>query len=143
MAQGEKGVVREIQIFNTFLHTDDNKVVILPNGPVANGNIINFTKEATRRIECFVSLDVDCDVEKVKVLILDALANNKDVLQDKAPFVGVEGMYTGAMVLTVRVWVKTEIHQAMYYVVTDILNQTLRENGIHVSNVPTTPPVKK
>jgi len=143
MAQGEKGIVRDIQIFNTFLYTDDNKVVILPNGPVANGNIVNFTREATRRIECFVSLDVDCDAEKVKELILKVLNDEKDVLKENAPFVGIEGLHTGALVLTVRVWVKTENHQAMYYVITDLLNRTLSENNIRVSNIPTTPPVKK
>jgi small conductance mechanosensitive channel len=136
MAQGERGVVREIQIFNTFLYTEDNKVVILPNGPVANGNIINFTREPIRRVECFVSLDVDSDVFAVKSIILDALMKQDGVLTDKSPTVAVESMYTGALVLNVRAWVRTEKHQAMYYIINDLLYKTLKDNDFNVSNTP-------
>ena len=38
------GEVREIQIFNTIIVTPDNKTVILPNGAVSNGEIINHSK---------------------------------------------------------------------------------------------------
>ena len=42
-AQGQQGTVKEIQIFNTYIHSADNKVIILPNGPVANGSIVNIS----------------------------------------------------------------------------------------------------
>ena len=41
-AQGETGIVKEVQIFNTILLTLDNKTIIIPNGPLANGNITNY-----------------------------------------------------------------------------------------------------
>lgn len=41
--QGQTGKVKEIQIFNTILLTDDGKTVILPNGAVSNGTIVNHT----------------------------------------------------------------------------------------------------
>ena len=75
MAQGEKGIVKEIQIFNTYLYTVDNKVIILPNGAVANGNIINFTKAEIRRVDWVISISYgdDIDVAKKRVDILLAL----------------------------------------------------------------------
>ena len=40
---GREGTVDEIQIFYTKLHTLDNKVVVLPNGNLANNSLINLT----------------------------------------------------------------------------------------------------
>ena len=39
--QGHLGVVKEVQIFNTILLTPSNKRVIIPNGAVSNGSIVN------------------------------------------------------------------------------------------------------
>jgi small conductance mechanosensitive channel len=66
LTQGEKGVVKEIQIFNTYLHTTDNKVIILPNGPVANGNITNFTKADKRRVDWKFSVACGDSFDMVK-----------------------------------------------------------------------------
>mgnify|MGYP001196489096 FL=1 len=40
-AQGVLGSVKEIEIFTTKLITPQNKLAIVPNGALANGNIIN------------------------------------------------------------------------------------------------------
>ena len=39
--QGELGVVKEIQIFTTHIITPTNKLVIIPNGSLSNGNMTN------------------------------------------------------------------------------------------------------
>ena len=48
-AQGQVGVVKEIQIFTTKLTGLSNREIIIPNGSLSNGNIINFSTEDTRR----------------------------------------------------------------------------------------------
>ena len=48
---GKEGVVTEIQIFYTKLTTYDNRVIVLPNGSLANNSITNLTAEKTRRLE--------------------------------------------------------------------------------------------
>ena len=50
-AQGHKGTVKELQIFNTVLNTIDNKVVFIPNGPLSTGTVVNYTTEDKRRID--------------------------------------------------------------------------------------------
>jgi small conductance mechanosensitive channel len=45
-AQGQAGTVHKIQMFNTILKTPDNKTIIIPNGPLSNGTIINFATES-------------------------------------------------------------------------------------------------
>ncbi len=44
-AQGVFGFVEEISIFTTTILTPENKTAIVPNGPIANGNITNITKQ--------------------------------------------------------------------------------------------------
>ena len=48
-AQGIDGAVKEISIFNTKLNTFGNQVAVIPNGQLANGNIINYNAEPIRR----------------------------------------------------------------------------------------------
>ena len=40
---GVAGTVLNVQIFSTTLRTADGKVVVVPNGKIIAGNIINFS----------------------------------------------------------------------------------------------------
>ncbi len=55
-AQGELGVVKEIEIFTTKLITPENKLAIVPNGAMANGNIVNYTTEGKIRVDTVVGV---------------------------------------------------------------------------------------
>ena len=50
-AVGHMGTVKEIQIFNTFVKTGDNKIIIIPNGQLANSTLTNYSTETTRRVD--------------------------------------------------------------------------------------------
>ena len=63
-AQGEAGVVEEIQIFTTMLKTGDNKTVIIPNGPLANGNITNYSTKDTRRVDFVFGIGYGDDIDQ-------------------------------------------------------------------------------
>ena len=55
-AQGVSGTVKQIQIFNTIVHTGDNKVILLPNGPVSTGIINNYSRAPKRRLDMIFSI---------------------------------------------------------------------------------------
>jgi small conductance mechanosensitive channel len=114
-ALGEQGTVSEIQIFNTFLTTPDNKVVIFPNGPLANGNIVNFTKEKTRRVEWTFLLSHEASFEVVKETITRFLSEDKRI-QTKTPVViGLDQITEQGMHIKVRAWVKTADFTQVYF----------------------------
>ncbi len=77
---GQKGEVREIQIFNTILLTADNRTVILPNGSVSNSLIVNQSKQGTLRAVFEVSISNEFDTERVRKIILDVVNADKRVL---------------------------------------------------------------
>ena len=112
-ALNETGTVKEILIFNTYLHTPDNKVIILPNGHVANGNIVNFTREEKRRVDLSIAIDYGNDLKKVKEIIETILKSHKNIIHEPVPFVGVGELGVGTVPIVVRVWVKTEDHASV------------------------------
>ena len=50
-AQGYAGTVKEIQIFNTILLTNDAQTIIIPNGGLSTGTMKNYSKEPYRRVD--------------------------------------------------------------------------------------------
>lgn len=105
-ALGEQGVVSEIQIFNTYLKTPDNKILIFPNGPLANGTIVNYTKETTRRIEWTFIFDHSVQINDIQPVIGAALKADKRVLQKPEPIVGVQQLTEAGLEIKVKCWVK-------------------------------------
>jgi small conductance mechanosensitive channel len=88
-AAGYSGDVKEIQIFNTILITGDQKTVILPNGSVSNGSIVNYSQRGVRRLDLIIKLSYKDDVEKAKKIIRELLASYPEVHIDPAPVVEV------------------------------------------------------
>ena len=83
-AQGEQGVVKEIQIFTTKLNTVDNKEVILPNGALSNGNIINYSSEEKRRVDITFGVSYDADIKETKDVLFGVINNTPYTLKDPA-----------------------------------------------------------
>jgi len=114
-ALGEQGTISEIQIFNTYLRTVDNKTVIFPNGPLANGSIVNYTKEKNRRIEWTFHFDPSVKFSEVQQTILAILIAEKTILNKPEPFVGIQQMTENGLEVKVRCWVKTADYGQVFY----------------------------
>ncbi len=119
----ETGTVKEILIFNTYLHTADNKVIILPNGPVANGNIVNFTREQVRRADFSIGIDYGNDLKLVKDILHKIIAEEPRIIEEPAPFVGVGDLGVGTVQMIVRVWVKTDDHASVTFFINEKIYQ--------------------
>ena len=103
-AQGELGVVKEIQIFTTVLLSPENKTIIVPNGSMMNGNIINITNEGKIRVDLIIGISYDSDIKKAKKILLDVMAADSRILKDPAAFVGVKELGDSAINSAVRPW---------------------------------------
>jgi small conductance mechanosensitive channel len=130
-ALGEQGVVSEIQIFNTYLKTTDNKVLVFPNGPLANGTIVNNTRETTRRIEWTFVFDHSAQITDIQQVVGVALKADKRVLQKPEPIVGVQQLTEAGIEIRVKCWVKN----ADYGVAFHQTQQALIE-AAHVAKLP-------
>ncbi|MDD2726653.1 MAG: mechanosensitive ion channel domain-containing protein [Proteiniphilum sp.] len=105
-AQSVAGTVQSVGILYTTLTTFDNKTVHIPNGPLSTGNIINYSTQATRRVDLTVNVDYGSDVELVKRLLLDIAENHPQVLRDPEPSARMVKMNDSSIDFTLKVWAK-------------------------------------
>ena len=130
-AQNVSGKVKEIQIFNTHLYTADNKVVILPNGPIANGNIINFTKADVRRIDLTFHLTIGDSFDKAKEMLLDIVSTEPRLVKEPQPFVGIGSITTKSIEVHLKVWVNTDDYNTVMYDLNESIYKVLTAAEFH------------
>jgi small conductance mechanosensitive channel len=113
--QGEEGIVSEVLIFNTILKTLDNKVIILANGAVANGTIVNYTKADKRRVDWSFGIAYGDDLKVAKELLAKFVAEDSRVLHDDANLVALGELGDSSVNITVRAWCKTEDYWGVFF----------------------------
>ncbi|AOE83695.1 mechanosensitive ion channel family protein [Pseudomonas sp. TCU-HL1] len=129
--QGVAGTVDSIQIFHTTLKTGDNKVVIVPNGSLSNGNITNYSREKTRRVDINIGIDYDCDIKRARQVLLD-IAHDPRVLRNPEPVVFVTGLGESAINISLRVWVATNDYWAVNFDFIERAKEKMDEAGISI-----------
>ncbi|MFC1769238.1 mechanosensitive ion channel family protein [Nanoarchaeota archaeon] len=114
-AQGYLGKVSQIKVFNTILKTPDNKTVIIPNGPLSNGALVNFTTEAIRRVDLTVGISYEDDIKKAKEVLNNIITLEDKALKDPAPQVAVSELGDSSVNFVVRVWCKGEDYWDVFF----------------------------
>lgn len=105
-AQGQSGEVKEIQIFNTLLLTGDHKTVILPNGPLSNGTIVNVTRHGSIRVDVMLLIGVQNDIDKVIEIIKGVVKNNNLILEPQNVNIAIGKVTDGAITINVKPFCK-------------------------------------
>ena len=131
-AQGEIGVVKEIEIFTTKLIGLSNKEIIIPNGTLSNGNIINYSTEGTRRVDLTFGVGYDSDIKKTKDVLMQVLTSHPKVLNTPAPTVNVSELADSSVNFAVRPWCNTEHYWDVYFDVTEHVKEALDAAGIEI-----------
>ncbi|MEZ4757544.1 MAG: mechanosensitive ion channel [Flavobacteriales bacterium] len=121
-AQGVLGNVKEIQIFTTVLVTPDSKTAIVPNGPLANGNVINYTREGRIRVDLTFGLNYAASLPKAREVLMGVMTVHPKVLQDPAPSVNIAQLNLEGAQLAVRPYAAPEDYWTVYF---DIYEQGL------------------
>lgn len=128
-AQGHEGIVRDIGIFVTTLITFDERIVILPNGPLANGSIINHTRNATRAIEVPIGISYSDNIANAKSAMEQVLATDPRVLVAKPNIVAVTNLGDSSVDFLVRAFVNTEDYWSLYFDIRPMLKDAVEEAG--------------
>ncbi|MFT5737093.1 MAG: small conductance mechanosensitive channel [Maribacter sp.] len=131
-AQGVLGSVKEIEIFTTKLITPQNKLAIIPNGAMANGNIVNYTAEGKIRVDTTIGVDYSSDIKKTKEVLLAMLQANPMVLKEPAPSVNVEELADSSINLAVRPFCKPEDYWTVYFATIEGTKEALDKAGIEI-----------
>ena len=130
-AQGQSGVVKEIQIFNTMLKTGDNKIILVPNGPMSTGIVNNYSREELRRVDFTFSISYGDDYEKAKTVIEELIAADERILKSPEHFIGLSSLSASSIDIVVRVWVRQENYWGVYFKMNQNIYETLPKRGLN------------
>lgn len=131
-AQGYRGVVEEIQIFNTMLKTRDNEVVVIPNGILSNGCLKNIFVEPTRRVDMTFGISYEDDILKAKQIIHDVLMADEHILKDPVPDIFVSAHADSSINILVRPWCASEYYWDVYFGTMEGLKLAFDREGITI-----------
>ncbi len=130
---GDKsGTVQQIDILQTTLLTPDNKTVVIPNGLLSSDEVINYTKEESRRVDLIIPISYDNDVEKAKKSIVKVANAQEKILKDKDIFVRVSEYSDSCVNLAVRVWCKTDNYWDVYFDMMEKIRESFKEDSIEI-----------
>ena len=129
-AQGQEGVVKEIQIFNTIVLTPDNKVIHIPNGILSTGVMTVFTKEETRRVDWTVSISYGDDFDKAKSVLLRLCDENPQILKKPEPFVAIGNLNSSSVDIKLRAWVKSADYWPVFFGMNEKVYKVLPKEGL-------------
>ncbi len=126
------GTVKSIELFATELLTPDNKVVIMPNGPVSTDTIINYSRMETRRVDIAIGIGYDDDIKGARALLESIVAKHPLVLNDPAPAFPVKSLGASSVDFSVRVWTKTADYWKVFFELQEEFKIALEENGYSI-----------
>ncbi len=114
-AQGHKGTVKEIQLFNTVLRTPDNKTVIIPNGGLANSSMVNFSTEEKRRVDWVFGIAYGDDIDLAEKTIQRLCDEDERILKDPKVFIVISELADSSVNFTVRAWVYSKDYWGVFF----------------------------
>jgi len=129
---GETGIIKNVGISLTEIDTVDNKRIIIPNKLVWGGNITNFTRHPTRRVDIEMGVSYNDDLDHVIKTTMDLLKSDNRVLSNPEPQVAVKEMADSAVILVIRPWVKTEDYWNFFFDFQKALKQKYDKEGISI-----------
>lgn len=127
-----EGTVEQIGVFYTSLTTIDNKVVLIPNGTLSNGSLINYSTKDTRRVDLIFSAGYECDILKVRRVLKEIVDRHELILDYPEPFVGLFEQGQNSLDFAVRVWVDTPNYWTVYFDLLEQVKLRFDEEGISI-----------
>ena len=120
---GVAGTVLQVQIFSTTMRSVDGRIIVIPNGKIIAGNIINFSSEPVRRNEFIIAVAYDSDIDLVKRVLTEIIESDDRILKDREMTVRLNELGASSINFVVRAWSNSSDLQNVYW---DVLEQIKR-----------------
>ncbi len=127
-----EGTVVSIEILYTRLRMPDNKLVMMPNGSLANSNIVNVGAEGVRRLDINVGISYGSDVTKAKEILRGIVEDYPLVIKDKGVDVIVKSLDESCVTLETRCWVNQDSYWDTRFIFLERFKQEFDKSGIEI-----------
>jgi small-conductance mechanosensitive channel len=132
---GTNGDVVRIAGRSTWVRTNDNVVIIIPNSEFIANRVTNWTANDRQvRFAVPVGVSYNANPEEVKEILLQVALSHPDVMKDPAPDVRFVDFGDSSLDFELRVWTITQV-QAPQKLISDLLFlifKTFGELGIEI-----------
>lgn len=112
---GYDGTVEKIDLFYTHLATVDNKEILIPNGTLSNGSLINYSSKERRRVDLKFGVSYDTDILHVRRVLEDIVKKHKLIIHHPEPFIGIIEHADSSVNFVVRAWCNTPDYWTIYF----------------------------
>ena len=129
---GKEGTVTEISIFYTKLLSADNKMILVPNGTLANCTVTNVSGMEKRRVDVEVGIAYEADIRTAKEVLKKVAAEDEARLKEEEPVVFVDSLGDSSVNMGVRIWVAAEDYWSTKWRLTENVKYALDEAGISI-----------
>lgn len=130
---GVEGIVDSVRIFQTHMHTQDNRLIILPNSQITAVPIINFTARGIRRLDVSARISYNDDMALARKILLDIAKDHAQVLDEPAAEVIVAQLADSHIELQLRVWLSAADHGALKAYLLEQCWMQLSEQGFRTA----------
>jgi small conductance mechanosensitive channel len=130
--QGHTGTVSKIDILYTHLFTFDNKEVVIPNGNLANSDVVNITSQPTRRVDINVGVSYDTNLKKAREVIFDILKKDIRVHSIPEPEVWLNAFGDSSLDLVVRAWADKDNVWPVYFETMEKIKEAFDRHEIEI-----------
>lgn len=129
---GHSGTVKAIQIFNTILKTPDNKTIIIPNGGLSTSSLVNYSTEATRRLDMKFGIGYKDDIDKAIGILQEMAQSDERVMKDPPPFTGVIELGDSSVNIAFRVWCQSSEYWNLHFYFQENVKKRFDKEGITI-----------
>ena len=129
-AQGYSGTVTEVNICSTKLLTVQNQVIIIPNGALSSGNIVNYSQMPTRRMDIIFPMAIGTDTKAFMDAIRELIAEDSRVVDS---FVGDSDVTMDKIEFVARLWTSSEVFWDVNFEFKEKAYTTLNSKGFKVA----------
>jgi small conductance mechanosensitive channel len=131
-AAGTAGVAEEIELFTTKMRTPDNKTIIIPNAQITAGTITNYSARTTRRLDLVFGVSYADDLDHVKRVINEVLADEPRLLEEPGPTIGVLSLGDSSVNFAVRPWVNSSDYWPVFFALQEAMKKRFDKEGISI-----------
>lgn len=129
---GHNGVIEKIGMFYTHMVSVDNKLILVPNGTLANGSIVNYSAKELRRVDLTFGVGYEQDILKVKRVLSNIVEAHDLILKTPEPFIALSNHGDSAINFVVRVWVNNSDYWKVHFDLLESVKVTFDNEDISI-----------
>jgi len=126
------GLIDGIRILYTTIVTFDNRVIIIPNGALANSPVTNLSRNPERRLDLTICVSYDSDIDLVKKTLKDIADNHPQILHEKPYIIRLLSHNSSSLDFVFKVWTPTLNYWNVKFDLMEEVVLKFRENDIEI-----------